>query len=119
MFWASARKGLCYTAAAYLSLAVIGTLAFMSCDTPCFGDLAGENVAQCVFITSLAHPVECLAINTTKDSSFSPPRQCLSCIVLPADFFAAGSGSLWRDAEIIAGTAAHDKKSVILLKLRI
>jgi hypothetical protein len=111
MCWFSVRKGLHYAAAAYLALAIMGTFTLMSFDAPFFEDLAGKSSAQGVFLTSLAQPVECLVA--------SPPRQCLPRTVLPAAFFAAGSGLLYAAVRFITKTVAHNKKSAILLKLRI
>jgi hypothetical protein len=117
MFWSLVRKGLCYTAAAYFAVAVMGT--FMSLDVPCVEDLAERSAAHGLFLTSLSQPVECLAINAARDNSFSPPRQCQPRMVLPAGFYAAGSGILCAVVRFITRTIAHNKKNDILLKLRI
>jgi hypothetical protein len=114
MRWTSSGKRLYYAAAAYLAFAIMGTFTFMSFDAAsCFEDLAGKSAAQSVFLTSLARPVECLAINTAKAHSFSLPR-----MALPAFFYAAGSGPLRTAVRFITMTAAHNK-SFVPLKLRI
>ncbi|MDR0539161.1 MAG: hypothetical protein LBG74_01475 [Spirochaetaceae bacterium] len=120
MLWLQTKKGFCRTAAAYTALALIGAFMLAAFDAPCFEGRAGKSAAQGMLLAAPAYPVECLAVNTAKGRSFLPlPRQSLPRIALPANSFAAGAGLLYAAVRFIMKTAAHNKKSAILLKLRI
>jgi hypothetical protein len=113
------KKWFLFVVMAYLALATMGTFTFMSLDVPYFESRADKRQAQDVFLISVTPPVECLAISAAKGHSFFPPRQCLPRTVIPPGILAAGSGLLCAAVMSIAGNVAHNKKSTILLKLRI
>ncbi|MDR0600216.1 MAG: hypothetical protein LBG84_09100 [Treponema sp.] len=118
MVWSSARRGLHYAAAAYLALAVMGTLTLLSVGAPGFTNPAGKTT-QGAFAASPVQPVECLAAGAAKDHSFSPLRQCPPREAPAVACFTAGAGLSCGAVRFTAGTAARTKKSAILLKRRI
>jgi hypothetical protein len=108
-----------YAAAVYLALALLGTLALMLLDAHYFENIHDKNADQGALLTALVRSAECPAVSKTREHSFSPSRQRLPSMIMPASFFAAGPGLLCAIIMLIAGAAAHDIQNTILLQLRI
>jgi hypothetical protein len=118
MVWHTVKKCLFYLSATYLALALMGTPAFVSLDIPCFEDLV-EGMDQGDFLRAFTPSVAFPAIGKATALSFSHLRHRLLYAALSAGLFSAGAGLLCAAIRLIARIAAHDKKNIILLKLRI
>jgi hypothetical protein len=115
MMWHAVKKTLFYVSATFLAFALMGTPVFTSLDTPCFEDLV-ERTDQSDFLMA---SVECPAIGKATALSFSHLRHRLLYAAVSASLFSAGAGLLCAAIRLIARIAAHNKKNIILLKLRI
>jgi hypothetical protein len=109
-------RALFYGAAVSLALVLTGTLALMLVDAHYFENIHDKNADQGALLTALVRSVECPAISKIKDY---PSRQRLPSMIGFANVFSAGAGLLCAVIMLIARAAAHDKKSSILLQLRI